>query len=82
MRCRFPWTPISTPELMAVIEGQKVRRRPDCPFILHGRSWGKARLDENGSLKPTVLATILRTPSDDGSAETDARRSALQQIPL
>jgi len=38
----------STPELMTVIERQKARRRPDCPFIFHGRHCGTPRLDKHG----------------------------------
>jgi hypothetical protein len=39
----------NTPELMAVIERQKARHRPDCPFIFHGRRCGEpARLDHHG----------------------------------
>ena len=39
----------NTPELMAIIERQKARRRPDCPFIFHGRTCGTARLDQQGN---------------------------------
>src|SRR5262245_48666941 len=44
-----------TPELMAVIERQKARRRPDCPFIFHGGNCGRpARFDKHGNCKPCL----------------------------
>jgi integrase len=39
----------NTPQLMAVIERQKARRRPDCPFIFHGKDCGAPRYDKHGN---------------------------------
>ncbi len=44
----------STPELMAVIEGQTARRRPDCPFIFHGKLCGTPRYDTHGNRRPCL----------------------------
>ena len=45
----------NTPELMGVIERQKTRRRPDCPFIFHGRGCGKPpRFDKKGRRRPCL----------------------------
>jgi integrase len=46
---QIPVDPENTPELMAIIERQKARRRPDCPFIFHGRTCGTPRLDQEGN---------------------------------
>jgi integrase len=43
-----------TPELMAVIEIQQARRRPDCPFIFHGRRCGTPRFDKKGNRQPCL----------------------------
>src|SRR5262249_42691536 len=44
-----------TPELMAVIERQRSRRRLDCPFIFHGRNCGQpARFDKRGNHRPCL----------------------------
>ena len=43
-----------TPELMAVIELQRSRRRPNCPFIFHGRGCGSPRFDRHGSRRPCL----------------------------
>jgi len=43
---QIPVDPEHTPELMAIIERQLARRRPDCPFIFHGKLCGTARFDQ------------------------------------
>ena len=37
---------------MAVLERQQLRRRPDWPFIFHGRQCGTARYDKKGNRRP------------------------------
>jgi integrase len=44
----------NTPELMAITERQKARRRPDCPFIFHGEGCGMARFDKKGRRRPCL----------------------------
>jgi integrase len=44
----------STPELMAILNRQRTRRRPACPFIFHGRSCGTERRDRNGNRRPCL----------------------------
>jgi integrase len=51
---RIPVDHENTPELMAVIERQAARRRPDCPFIFHGHGCGKSRLDKQGRPRPCL----------------------------
>jgi len=52
---RIPVDADNTPELMAVLERQKARRRPDCPFIFHGRRCGEpARFDHQGRRRPCL----------------------------
>ncbi len=51
---RIPVDPESTPELMAIIERQRARRRPDCPFIFHGRTCGTPRFDKQGKRRPCL----------------------------
>jgi integrase len=51
---KIPVDPEHTPELMAVIERQQARRRPDCPFIFHGKLCGTARVDQNGNRRPCL----------------------------
>jgi integrase len=51
---KIPVDPEHTPELMAVIERQQARRRPDCPFIFHGKLCGTVRFDENGHRRPCL----------------------------
>jgi integrase len=51
---KIPVDPEHTPELMAVIEHQQARRRPDCPFIFHGKLCGTARFDQNGNRRPCL----------------------------
>ena len=46
--------PEHTPELMAIIERQQVRRRPDCPFIFHGKLCGTLRVDTKGNQRPCL----------------------------
>jgi len=46
--------PQHTPELMAVIERQQARRRPDCPFIFHGKFCGTQRFDPRGNRRPCL----------------------------
>src|SRR5262249_53209434 len=46
---QIPVDPENTPELMAIIECQKSRRRPSCPFIFHGRTCGTPRFDKEGT---------------------------------
>jgi integrase len=43
-----------TPELMRIIKRQLGRRRPDCPYIFHGRECGTVRLDKKGPRKPCL----------------------------
>ena len=43
-----------TPQLMAVIERQQARRRPDCPYIFHGRHCGTPRFDKKGNRRPCL----------------------------
>jgi len=43
-----------TPEVMTVIERQKARRRPDCPYIFHGRDCGAPRFDKHGNRRPCL----------------------------
>ena len=43
----------STPELMAVIARQQERRRPDCPFIFHGKTC-TPRFDKLGRRRPCL----------------------------
>lgn len=50
----IPVDPENTPELMAVVERQRVRRRPECPFIFHGRRCGTARIDRHGRPRPCL----------------------------
>jgi integrase len=50
----IPVDPENTPELMAVIERQRARRRPECPFIFHGRGCGAARVDRQGRQRPCL----------------------------
>ena len=51
---RIPVDDENTPELMAVVERQKARRRPHCGFIFHGRSCGTLRLDKQGHRRPCL----------------------------
>jgi integrase len=51
---KIPVDPEHTPELMAVIERQQVRRRPDCPFIFHGKLCGARRVDKRGNQRPCL----------------------------
>ena len=44
---RIPIDAENTPELMAVIEGQKAYQRAECPFIFHGKRC-KTRYDKHG----------------------------------
>jgi integrase len=57
-RCHEMQIPVdaeNTPELMAIIERQRSRRRPDCPFIFHGTSCGQpARFDKRGNRRPCL----------------------------
>ncbi len=39
---------------MAVIERQHARRRPDCPFIFHGRGCGAPRFAKHGNRRPCL----------------------------
>jgi len=50
----IPVDPEHTPELMAVIERQQQQRRPDCPFIFHGRTCGAPRFDRDGNGRPCL----------------------------
>jgi integrase len=43
-----------TPELMAVLERQRARRRPGCPFIFHARHCGTPRYDKKGNRRPCL----------------------------
>lgn len=43
-----------TPELTAVVDRQKARRVPGCPFIFHGRSCGAPRFDKGGTRRPCL----------------------------
>ena len=62
---------------MAVIERQQARRRPDCPFIFHGKLCGTARFDPKGNRRPCLgdfqkswdracraIGMVGRTPHD------------------
>src|SRR5262249_43670935 len=51
---QIPVDPQHTPELMAVIERQQARRRPDCPFIFHGKLCGSLRNDKQGNQRPCL----------------------------
>jgi integrase len=51
---RIPVDAENTPELMAVLDGQRARRRADCPFIFHGRACGKIRRDRRGNRRPCL----------------------------
>ena len=50
----IPVDPEHTPELMAVIERQQARRRPDCPFIFHGKTCKAPRFDKRGNRRPCL----------------------------
>jgi integrase len=39
---------------MAIIERQQTRRRPDCPFIFHGKLCGTFRVDTKGNQRPCL----------------------------
>ena len=39
---------------MAIIERQQTRRRPDCPFIFHGKLCGTIRVDTKGNQRPCL----------------------------
>jgi integrase len=39
---------------MAILGRQQDRRRPDCPFIFHGRHCGTVRLAKDGSPRPCL----------------------------
>jgi len=51
---QIPVDPENTPELMAVIERQQARRRPDCPFIFHGKTCKAPRFDKRGNRRPCL----------------------------
>src|SRR5439155_26377325 len=53
---RTPVDDENTPELMAVVERQKARRRPHCGFIFDGRSCGTLRLAKQGHRRPGLGA--------------------------
>jgi integrase len=44
----------NTPELKANIERQKARRRPNCPYIFHGKRCGRPRFDKAGNRRPCL----------------------------
>jgi len=51
---RIPVDPENTPELMAVLDRQRARRQPHCPFIFHGRTCGTPRFDQHGHRRPCL----------------------------
>ncbi|TMB18860.1 MAG: hypothetical protein E6J59_13575 [Deltaproteobacteria bacterium] len=51
---QIPLDPVHTPELMAVLERQQGRRRPECPFIFHGRNCGTVRPAKDGTRRPCL----------------------------
>ena len=70
---QIPVDPQHTPELMAVIERQQARRRPDCPFMFHGKLCAPFATTSR-AINGRVLATSRR--SGTASAEPSGWRAA------
>jgi integrase len=75
----------NTPELMAIVERQRVRRRPGCPFIFHGSRCGQGpRFDRRGDRKPClgdfrkVWDTACEGIGMKGRIPHDLRRSGVK----
>jgi len=69
---------------MAVIERQAARRRPDCPFVFHGRGCGETRLDKHGRQRPCLgnfrksWATACAAIGMPGGIPHDLQRSGVK----
>ena len=74
---QIPVDPEHTPELMAIIERQQARRRPDCPFIFHGKLCRTVRFDENGNRRAQPTSHAVRRGDGYRTRPLSANRPAL-----